>query len=297
MPGGAFGAAAHAGTGLVTTLDFHVLRLDATTGAVLATYDFGSSYVAFGDDGARAFFANTVFDLATETELHPILTDQSGVCGDLHAARERPGGAVTFLGCSGGVLAVNSGSGTLINHVPTSSPVNGLALHPTNQRVYASVPGEGQVFEISTQSNELVRSLTIPGGPQAIVLPGGAELYVSMEGKRQVERWDLAGPTLIDSLPLRSVPNAGPFDLVQSADGSRLLTSVGSVVVELDRASLSVTKTYWVGWNRPAHRRHGREGHRRQRAGLGRPPAVLIALVECSEGSMSACSPLPVQGD
>jgi hypothetical protein len=247
VSGGAFGAAAHGGTGLVTTLDFQVLRLDATTGAVLATYNFGSSYAAFNDDGARAFFANTVFDLASETELHPILTDQSGVCGDLYAALERPGGAVTFLGCSGGVLAVNSGSGTLINNVPTAYPVNDLAMHPTNQRVYAAIPSAGQVYEISTQSNELVRSLTIPGGPQALVVPGGTELYVSLEGKLQVQKWDLAGPTLVDSLPLRSVPNAGPFDLVQSADGIRLLTSVGSVVVELDRASLSVTRTFWVG--------------------------------------------------
>lgn len=244
---GAFGAAARGGTGLVTTLDFKVLRLDATTGAVLATYDFGSTYVAFSDDGTRAFFANTVFDLATESELHPILTDQSWVCGDLYAARERAGGGVTYLGCSAGVLAVNSGSGTLINSVPTPYPVNGLALHPVDQRIYASVPTAGQVFEISTQSHELVRSLTILGGPQALVLPGGTELYVSMEGQGQVERWDLAGPALMDSLPLRPVPNEKLFDLVQSVDGTRLLASVGSVVVELDRVSLSVTRTYWVG--------------------------------------------------
>jgi len=34
---------------------------------------------------------------------------------------------------------------------------------------------------------------------------------------------------------------------VESTDGTRLLASVGGFVVELDRATLTVTKTYWVG--------------------------------------------------
>ena len=93
-----------------------------------------------------------------------------------------------------------------------------------------------------------MRELPILGGPQTAVLPGGGEIDVAMEGEHQIERWDLTGPTETDSLTVRPLPNgAGPFDLEASNDGTRLLASAGSFVVELDRATLTATKTYWVG--------------------------------------------------
>jgi hypothetical protein len=96
--------------------------------------------------------------------------------------------------------------------------------------------------------NALVRELPVLGGPQGAVLPGGAELDVAMEGENQIERWDLTAPKATDSLSLPPLPNGpGPFDLAESADGSRLLVSVGSTAVELDRVTLAVIRTYWVG--------------------------------------------------
>ena len=247
VSGPAFGAAARGSVALVTTLDGHVLRLDAASGAVVATYDYYSTYVAFSNDGARAFFANTVFDLATGSEVHALVADPSTTCGQITAAREQPGGTLIFLGCSGGVLTVNGTTSAVISSV-AAGPVTSLALHPTDPRLYASVPTDGRVDEISTQSTGLIRELPILGGPQGAVLPGGSEIDVAMEGDHQVERWDLAALEATDSAHVQPLPGGGgPYDLVESTDGTRLLASVGGFVVELDRATITVTKTYWVG--------------------------------------------------
>ncbi len=248
VSGGAFGAAARGGTALVTTLDGHLLRLDAASGAVAATYDYYSTYVAFSNDGTRAFFGNSVFDLASATVVRPLVTDANNTCGDIAAARERPQGSIMYLGCTVGVVAASTATGDVVNTFSTPFPVNSLTLHPTDPRLYAAAPTAGRVYELSTETGLLVRELPILGGPQTAVLPGGGEIDVAMEGEHQIERWDLTGPTETDSLTVRPLPNgAGPFDLEASNDGTRLLASAGSFVVELDRATLTATKTYWVG--------------------------------------------------
>ena len=248
VSGGAYGATARGGTALVTTLDGHVLRLDVATAAVVATYDYASTYVAFSDDGTQAFFGNTVFDLASESAVRPLVTDQSTTCGQIAAARERPQGSIIYLACEAGVVSASVTTGAVLGTFSTPFPVSSLALHPTDPRLYASVPTAGRVYELSTESGALVRELPILGGPQTAVLPGGSEIDVAMGGDRQIERWDLSGPAATDSLPIQLLPDAaGPFDLVLSGDGTRLLASAGAFVVELDRASLSVTRTYWVG--------------------------------------------------
>jgi hypothetical protein len=80
-------------------------------------------------------------------------------------------------------------------------------------------------------------------------VPGDNELYEAMESERQIERWDLSGPALADSVAILKTQSffAGPFDLALSADGTRLLTSAGPYLVEVDRSAFTVSQIYWVG--------------------------------------------------
>lgn len=249
VSGGAFGAAARGNVALVTTLDGHVDRVDPANGTVLAQYDFSSFYAAISADATHAFFGNVVFDLASGTAAGPLLTDP-GSCGDIFAAVERPQGSAIYLGCTLGVVVASSSTAALLSTIPTAAPVNALALDPTGEHLYASAPSAGRVYEISTATSTLTRELSILGGPQAAVLPGGNELYESMEGEHQIEHWDLSGPVAVDSLAIQQTLGpgpGGPFDLALSADGTRLLASAGSYVIELDRAAFTASKTYWVG--------------------------------------------------
>jgi len=254
MDGGTFGAAARGSVVMVTTLNGirrgggHIVRVDPASGSVQAEYDFSSTYVALSADASHAFFGNVVFDLASEAQTGALVTDVNS-CGDITAAVERPQGSAMYLGCSVGVVVASS-TGDILGTIPTAAPVNSLALDPTGDHLYASAPSAGRVYEISTATSTLTRELPILGGPQTSVLPGGNELYESMEGEHQIERWDVSGPTEVDSLPIQQALGAGPsgpFDLALSADGTRLLTSAGPYVIELDRPALTVTKTYWVG--------------------------------------------------
>lgn len=247
VSGGAYGAAAQGSVVMVTTLDGHVDRVDPVTGNVLAEYDFSSPYVALSADASRAFFGNTVLDVASGTPTGSLLAD-TDQCGSIFAARERPQGSIIYVGCGSGVVVASSTTGATVGTIPTAMPVNALALDPTGQRLYASAPSAGRVYEISTGTSTLLRELPILGGPQATALPGGDDLYETMEGEHQIERWDLSGPTATDSVAVQPVLGlSGPFDLALNGAGTQLLASAGPFVLQVDRATLTVSKTYWVG--------------------------------------------------
>jgi len=249
VSGGAHGVAVRGSVALVTTLDNHVDRIDPASGAVQAQYDFTSPYVALSADASHAFFGNVVFDLASGTQTGVLVNDISS-CGEIGAAVERPQGSANYVGCSVGVVIASSSTADILATLPTSA-VSSFALDPTGDHLYATSFSAGRVYEISTATNTLARELPIPGGPQASVAPGDNELYEAMESQRQIERWDLRAGAPADSVPILKPLGfyAGPFDLALSADGTRLLTSAGPYVVEVDRADFTVSQTYWVGGN------------------------------------------------
>jgi hypothetical protein len=141
--------------------------------------------------------------------------------------------------------------------------VNSLLLHPTEPRLYASVPTAGRVYEINTETNQLARELPILGGPQGALVASDGRLVVAMEGYQAIKRWNLVSNTLQDSVALQIPPyDARPFDLALSNDGERLLVSCGALAVVLDATTLAIHQTFWLG------------GHSRRVAGAGARAAV-----------------------
>jgi len=188
-----------------------------------------------------------VVDLASGVAVRSILGDPNSSCCAISDVVDHPP-YVTYVGCSGGVVAASRTTGEVLATHSTPYPVNSLAMHPTRPLVYASATTAGRVYEIDADADALVRELPILGGPQGAVLPGDDEIDVAMEGEHQIEKWNLAGPAATDSLALSTVANgAGPFGLALSADGTHLLASAGSFVIEVNRADLAVTRKYWVG--------------------------------------------------
>jgi YVTN family beta-propeller protein len=203
--------------------------------------------VAFNPAGTRAYVTNqlgsslSIVDAATNGVLstlpmhgNPFVTLTSG-----------DGGTVWVTsGNLNRVYAVNATSPAIVDSASAPAGPNGLARHPTLSRLYVSGSVDGKVYELDAVTLDSLRSWSLGGSAQGMVLSGdGATLFVANESG-WVDAITLATGTV--SSPT-AVPGT-PYGLALSPDGTRLAVSstAGNVLI-LDAATLAVTKAVQVG--------------------------------------------------
>jgi YVTN family beta-propeller protein len=202
--------------------------------------------VTFGPLGERAYVANQLssavgvisVSAAQQTQLVPLVGNPFYVL----ASKD---GASVYATLNTNVLSViDANLRTEVALVPVGDAPNGLALHPTESRLFVTAFFGGTITEVNTNTRQVVRTLTPGGALQGIlVAPEGDVLYVADEaGDLKVVDIATGGVT--------QVPGAsGGFGLAMSPDGRQVYMGVPSagVVRVIDRASRTVVGTITTG--------------------------------------------------
>jgi DNA-binding beta-propeller fold protein YncE len=83
-----------------------------------------------------------------------------------------------------------------------------FAQHPSQPRLYASVPNQNAVAVIDTQSLALVSTVFVGSNPRGLALsPDGATLFVATSGATQLARLDTSTLQLLTPIPLPTLPS------------------------------------------------------------------------------------------
>lgn len=234
----------------------YVTRLDAATvsWSVLPQTDLSGAIpvgsaptsVAFDPAGARAYVANQlsgtvgIIDVPTSRQEASVV-----VSGDPFAVLASEDGAAIYTTLNTNLLAVVDVTlKTEVTLVPVGDAPNGLALDPSEPRLFVTAFFGGTISEVSTDTRQRARMLTPGGALQGIVVtPEGDALYVADEaGDLKIVDITTGGVT--------SIPGAsGGFGLALSPDGRQLYVGVPSagVVQVVDRPSHTVVGTIATG--------------------------------------------------
>ncbi len=202
--------------------------------------------VAFDPSSARAYVANQLSrTVGIVTASAAQQTGAVQVSGDPFLVLVSGDGATVYATLNTNVLSVIDVSlGAEVALIPVGDAPNGLALHPTEPRLFVTAFFGGTITEVNTANRQATRTLTLGGALQGIVVaPEGDVLYVADEGG-ELKVVDVA----TGSVTL--VPGTlGGFGLALSPDGRQLYMGVPSmgVVRVIDRATRAVVGTIGTG--------------------------------------------------
>ncbi|MDH3457323.1 MAG: YncE family protein [Gemmatimonadota bacterium] len=234
----------------------YVTRLDpgAISWSVLPQTDLSGTItvgseptsVAFAPSGTRAFVANQFSSAvgvisvlaAQQTALVPL-------AGNPFYVLASKDGANVYATLNSNFLSViDANLGSEVARLPVGDAPNGLALHPTEPRLFVTAFFGGTITEVNTDTRQVTRTLAPGGTLQGIVAaPEGDVLYVADEGG-DLKVVDIA------TGGVTQVPGAsGGFGLALSPDGRQLYMGVPStgIVRVIDRASRTVVGTITTG--------------------------------------------------
>lgn len=93
-------------------------------------------------------------------------------------------------------------------------------LHPGREKLYVSVPSQGQVVEVDLGRMQVARHFTVGARPGPLLLAdNGRRLWMGLEGRGALVQREEG----VDTLHAPVEVGAGPLQLLASADGARLM--------------------------------------------------------------------------
>lgn len=211
----------------VTQLDAALVsRLDVENRAITGDVVVGSvpTGVTFHPNGETAYVTNQhgggvgVIDVATDVQVVNIpLADNPFI------TFVTPDGSKLYILTDGQTVHVASTATRAITHtVQVGSGSNGIALAPGDTLLYVSSTWSGTVTEIDMRTDEVLRTFSPGGVPQAVVVSkNGEELYVANESG-WLDIYSLAGGELVEKVPLAG----GGFGMALSPDQAHLYVSL-----------------------------------------------------------------------
>ncbi len=238
--------------------DILVTQLDAASVSRggLASQLFLRTPIAVGDvptditvDAAAKYayvtnqFSSTigVIDLASNTEVATV-----PVSFDPFRVRLSPDGRSLFVTGNGDSLfIIDVQSRQISGRLGVGQAANGLAIDYTGTRLYVSNRNSGTVSELDLTTNTLLRTITVGGTPQELVLsPGGTLLFVADE-TGSIQIWSLRKGRRRGEI---EVPG-GAFAMAVSPDWRQLYvtSSLGGAIYLLDWKTGATLQTVTTG--------------------------------------------------
>jgi hypothetical protein len=211
----------------------------------------GNSYAVAVDPSGTGIYATGVFSEYVVTRLDPVthapMASSPPLLGLVFSLIVASDGSRVFAGIDGGyVVALDPTTlAVLDQQQPLDWYTNHLAVHPTQNRLYASSPGDHDIVELDGTTLATLRTFTLPGDWQGIaVSPDGASLYAVGEGT-PLQVWDLATGTAGPSF----ASGSGGFGLGISPDGTALWITrpLGGNISRIDLPTGALHTTYMVG--------------------------------------------------
>jgi YVTN family beta-propeller protein len=186
--------------------------------------------VAFNSSGTKAYVTNQfsqnvgVIDVATNTQ-----TTTVPVSGNPFAVIVAPGDSMVYVTTTADSLfAIRASTNTIAHRLSLPIISNGFAIH--DSLLYVSTRDVGTVTVIGLKSNAILRTLTVGGLPQGIVVsPDGTQLYVANQ-TGDLQFWSIAGDS---SVGVALLAGRG-FGLAQRpSDGKLYVTTLEAGQVQI----------------------------------------------------------------
>ncbi len=239
------------GAAFVTRLDtatVYRLNLGAMTGAASVAVGSTPSSIALNKAGTQAYVGNqgsnsvSVINPASDA-----VTSTLNFSGTVLSVGVPPGDSLLLVGTDNGKLyIVRLASLTVSDSIPVPSYTNSLAFRG-DTTVFANSVAAGTVAEINLRTRTVVRTLTIGGIPQALLVSAnGSQLYVANE-VGQLQIWNLASGTLVNGIPL---PGGGGFSLARNPATGLLYVGTsyfGQRIHVIDPVSQTIVRTILTG--------------------------------------------------
>jgi YVTN family beta-propeller protein len=227
-PGVPFGAAISPQGVAYVTLAYgqQLSRADLPDTSFATTVDVGwiPSDVEFNASGTLAYVTNqysgsvAVVDVAAGQWV-----DTIPIPGDPFRVMMSPGGEILWVTSNvDSLYAVRLPDGEIVARLAAPAAPNGLAAR--DELVWVSGRDQPFILELNARTYEVVRTLTVGGRPQELVLsPDGTLLYIANEAG-YVQVWDLAANAELRRVDL---PGGGGFAMAQNPTNGRLYVSTG----------------------------------------------------------------------
>jgi len=232
--------ASSAGTYAYITNEFSstISVIDTATNTVTATVPAGyePSGVAVTPSGTKVYVANFYLE-NSENTLSPSVDakSESSKVTTEHVETNR-----------GTISVIDTATNKVTATVPVGSYPFGVAVNPTETKVYVTNRGSSTVSVIDTATNTVTATIPIETGANGIaVSPDGKKVYVTDLDTSAVSVIDAATNTVTDTV------NVGytPFGIAVSPDGKKayVTNADSSTVSVIDTATNTVTATVPVG--------------------------------------------------
>ncbi len=173
---------------------FRLLRDSLPQTSFTGTVSVGNTptEVAFNSTGSQAFVTNQfsqnvgVIDVATNTQATTV-----AVAGNPFAVIVAPGDSIVYVTTTADSLfAIRAATGEIAHRLSLPIISNGFAIH--DSLLYVSTRDVGTVTIINLKSNAILRTLTVGGAPQGIVVsPDGTQLYIANQ-TGDLQFWSIA---------------------------------------------------------------------------------------------------------
>jgi YVTN family beta-propeller protein len=246
-----FGAAiGQSGDVLVTQLDAETVAhgvLPATSLGTAISVGSVPTDVTIDATGTYAYVTNQfssnvgVIDLASNSQVATI-----PVSGDPFRVKLSSDGNMLFVtGNADSLFIVDVASREIVRRLAIGQDANGLAQDYTGARLYVSNQSDGTVAEVDLNTGTVLRSITVGGHPQELVLsPGGTLLFVADESG-SVQVWSLREGVKRDEIQVAG----GAFALAVSPDWRQLYisSSLGGAVYLINWKTGATLKTVTTG--------------------------------------------------
>jgi len=217
---------------ITNELDSSVSVIDIDTNTVTDTVSAGSYPVgvAVNPSGTKVYVANYYLE-DYENTLSQSIDAKSAFLKGTTEHVETDGGTVSVI---------DTATNTLIATVPVGSYPFGVAVNPTETKVYVANRGSSTVSVIDTATNTVTATIPVESGANGIaVTPDGKKVYVTNFDTNTVSVIDAATNTVTATVPVGSYP----FGVAVSPDGTKVyVTNTNSQTVSvIDTATNTVT--------------------------------------------------------
>jgi YVTN family beta-propeller protein len=151
----------------------------AGSGQLLRTLPVGTLPWGVGGTGERVFVANFADDTVTTVNTTTGSVLRTTTVADMPAF-VAAGPAQVYVTHISGRLSILSRNGSLLADLNpgSASQLWGLALDPTNDRLYLADRPNNRILAMSTNTNQVVDTIALPGPPTALAFnPGTGHLF------------------------------------------------------------------------------------------------------------------------
>lgn len=221
-------------------------RRENNTAAAASTYapssvtvGQGPAGVALGDDGTRAYVANStgrslsVVDTTSGAVLKTIQVSGTASAVAVHGTR-----AYVTLRSTGKVAVIDTSTYKVVSSVSVGWSPSAIALNSTGTRIYVTNAGSGTMSVIDATTNRRIATTWLGWSPAGLTVdPTNARVYAAVKGSDRIAVVSATTNRVVTSVAVGDSPR----DVVITPDGRRLYAAYGTGdVAVIDTASNSV---------------------------------------------------------